>query len=337
MKVYRVRAPGSLDGLVMGDEDLPPPGPHQVLVRVRATSLNNRDQNVLMGRSPRGAALPDVVPLSDGAGEVIAIGTDVSRVKVGDRVAGNLLQAWISGESTPEVARSGLGGQQHGMLAEQVLLPEEGLVHLPAHLSFEEGATLPCAALTAWNALAEYARVKPGETVLVQGTGGVSIFALQFARMMGARVIATSSSDAKLERLRTMGAHTCINYRTTPEWDVPARAATGGRGVDVVVEIGGPGTFMCSLRALRPGGRMALIGALAAGADINPTTMMRAHVNLQGIFCGSRTMFEEMNRAIAVNGMRPVIDRVFEFADAVSAYRHQQGRTHFGKVVIRHG
>jgi NADPH:quinone reductase-like Zn-dependent oxidoreductase len=336
MKLYRIPTAGSLDALALVEEPAPSPGPLQVLVRVRATCLNFRDLMVLMGRYGRGGMPPNLIPLSDGAGEVLATGPGVTRVKPGDRVAGIFMQRWIAGEITPEAGASAMGGSIDGMLAEQVVLHEDGLVHLPPHLSFEEGATLPCAAVTAWHALAEHARIRPGDTVLVQGTGGVSIFALQFARMMGARVIATSSSDAKLERAKALGAEVGINYRNTPEWQDAVREATGGRGVDAVVEVGGPGTFMRSLQSLRLGGKLSLIGVLTGAAEVNPTAIMRASVNVQGIYVGSRAMFEAMNRAIAANGMRPVIDRVFPFAEARAAYAHLQGASHFGKVVISH-
>ncbi len=336
MKLYRIPTAGSFDSLSLCEEAPPTPGPFQVLVRVRATCLNYRDLMVLMGRYGRGGLPPNVVPLSDGAGEVLAVGPGVTRVKPGDRVAGIFMQTWLAGEITAESGASAMGGSIDGMLAEQVVLHENGLVHLPPHLSFEEAATLPCAGVTAWHALAEHARIRAGDTVLIQGTGGVSIFALQFARMMGARVIATSSSDAKLERVKAMGAETGINYRNTPEWQDAVRAATGGRGVDAVVEVGGPGTFSRSLQSLRVGGKLSLIGVLTGAAEVNPTAIMRASVNVQGIYVGSRAMFEAMNRAIAANDMHPVIDRVFPFAEARAAYQHLQSGAHFGKVVIRH-
>lgn len=337
MKLYRIPTAGSLDSLVLSEAPDPVPGPLQVLVRVRATCLNYRDLMVLMGRYARGPMPANLVPLSDGAGEVLAVGPGVTRVAPGDRVAGIFMQSWLAGGITAEHGASAMGGAIDGMLAEQVVLHQDGLVKLPAHLSFEEGATLPCAAVTAWHALAEHARLRAGETVLVQGSGGVSVFALQLARIMGARVIATSSSDAKLARMQAMGAETGINYRDVPEWQEAVRAATAGRGVDAVVEVGGPGTFMRSLQSLRPGGRLSMIGALTAAAEVNPTAIMRASVNVQGIYVGSRAMFEDMNRAIAAHGMRPVIDRVFAFAEARAAYAHLQSASHFGKVVIAVG
>jgi NADPH:quinone reductase-like Zn-dependent oxidoreductase len=335
MKCYRLSSPG-IDGLTPHEEALPAPGPFEVVVRVRATSLNFRDLSVARGLYGRGGTKPDVVPLSDGAGEVAAVGPGVTRVKIGDRVAGIFMQRWLGGGITPEGAASALGGAIDGMLAEEVLLHEDGLVHLPAHLSFEEGATLPCAAVTAWHGLVDHGRIKPGDTVLILGTGGVSIFALQFARMMGASVLATSSSDAKIARLREMGVAAAVNYRTTPEWQDAIRAATEGRGVDHVVEVGGAGTLGRSMQAVRMGGRISMIGVLTGG-DVSPTPLLRGSIGLQGIYVGSREMFEAMNRAIASHAMRPVIDRVFPFADALAAYRHLESGSHFGKVVISHG
>jgi NADPH:quinone reductase-like Zn-dependent oxidoreductase len=334
MKTYRLPRAASIDALALFDVPIPSPGRGQTLVRVRATCLNFRD--LMVAKGVYGGSRPDLlVPLSDGAGEVVAVGDGVSRVRAGDRVAGIFMQAWIGGGITPEGNGSALGGALDGMLAEYVVLDAAGLVHIPPHLSFEEAATLPCAAVTAWHAVVEHGRTKAGDTVLVQGTGGVSIFALQFARMLGARVIATSSSDAKLERARALGADTGINYRTMPDWQDAAREATGGRGVDLVVEVGGAGTFGRSMQAVRIGGRISLIGVLTGAAEVNPTGLMRASINVQGIYVGSREMFEAMNRAIAQHEMRPVIDRVFDFGDAKAAYRHLEGATHLGKVVIR--
>ncbi len=336
MQIHRIPTAGRIDALQLADAQAPTPGPNQVVVRVHASCLNYRDLSVILGRYGRGGLPENLIPLSDGAGEVVAVGAGVRRVAVGDRVAAAFMQTWLAGGINAEDGASALGGAIDGMLAEQVLLHEDGLVHIPDHLSYEEAATLPCAAVTAWHALAEHARIRPGETVLLQGTGGVSIFALQFARMMGARVIITSSSDAKLARAKEMGADIGINYRTTPDWQDAVRAATGGRGADAVVEVGGPGTFMRSLQSLRIGGKLSLIGVLTGTAEINPTAIMRAQINVQGIYVGSRAMFEDMNRAISAHRMRPVIDRVFPFAEAQAAYAFLQSAAHFGKVVIAH-
>jgi NADPH:quinone reductase-like Zn-dependent oxidoreductase len=336
MKVWRFPTTDAIDSLTLAEADIPRPGRGQVLVRMHAASLNYRDLMIATGRSARGAPLPDLVPLSDGAGEVTEIGSEVTRVAVGDRVAACFMQSWQGGEISPEDAASSLGGAIHGVLGEYRLFDQQGLVKLPEHLSYEEGATLPCAAVTAWNAL--FHGPKPltvGQSVLVLGSGGVSIFALQFAHAAGARVIATSSSDARLARSKTLGAGDGVNYVAHPEWQVVVRALTGGRGVDHVVEVGGPGTLPRSIEAARQGGHIHLIGGLSGGGMIDPTLAMRRGVVLRGLYVGSRQMFEAMNQAIALHRITPVIDRVFDFADAKAAYRHLQGQGHFGKVVIR--
>jgi NADPH:quinone reductase-like Zn-dependent oxidoreductase len=307
-----------------------------VLVKVAACSLNFRDLAIVLG-TYRMPTRPNIVPLSDGAGEVVEVGRDVTRVKAGDRVAGCFFQRWVGGSPAPDTHTSALGGSRDGMLADYALLEEDGVVKLPAHLSFEEGATLPCAALTAWHALMEHARILPGQTVLVQGTGGVSIFALQLARLAGAEVIATSSSDEKLARAKALGAAHGINYRATPDWDKAALELSGGLGVDHVVEVGGAGTFERSLRSIRIGGKITLIGVLSGGGQINPTLIFSRRANVQGISVGSTQMFEAMNRAIAAARLKPAIDKVFGFDDAPAAYRHLQSAQHFGKVVIRLG
>ena len=334
MRAYRLQAAG-IDGLAEVELPMPKPGPRQVLVKVAACSLNFRDLAIVLG-TYRMAVKPNVIPLSDGAGEVVAVGEGVTRVKAGDRVAGCFFQRWIGGPMAADTHASALGGGLDGMLADYAVLEEHGVVKLPAHLSLEEGATLPCAAVTAWHALAEHARIVAGETVLVQGTGGVSIFALQLARLMGARVIVTSSSNEKLARAKALGAAHGVNYKATPEWDKAVVELTGG-GVDHVVEVGGPGTLARSLRAIRVGGKITLIGVLAGAAEINPMLIFSRRANVQGISVGSTQMFEAMNRAIAASGLKPVIDKVFAFGEAPAAYRHLQSAQHFGKVVIRVG
>jgi NADPH:quinone reductase-like Zn-dependent oxidoreductase len=336
MRVFELREAAGIDSLTLTERADPRPGPGQVLVRMRAASLNYRDLIVVTGGYGPSLPLP-LVPLSDGAGEVVEVGAGVRRVKPGDRVAGTFFQRWVTGPITEEAAATALGGAIDGVLAELAVLEEDGVVHFPDHLSWEEAACLPCAALTAWNALYESSAVRPGESVLTLGTGGVSVFALQFARLAGATVIATTSSDAKAKRLRALGAAQVINYRTTPEWSKPVRTFTGGRGVDHVVEVGGAGTFEQSLRAVRRGGTISFIGRVAAAGEFNPNWIFIKSVRVQGIYVGSREMFENMNRAIAASGLRPVVDRVFPFEEAREALRYLESGAHFGKVCIRFG
>lgn len=333
MRRFEVREFG-LDRLAVAEVPDPRPGPGEVLIRVSACSLNYRDLLVVRGQYDPRLKRP-FVPLSDGVGRVAEVGPGVSRVKVGERVAGAFMPGWVSGELTEAGAKSALGGGGTGMLAEAVVLPEQGVVPVPEHLSDEEAATLPCAGVTAWHALVSEGRVAPGDTVLTQGTGGVSLFALQFARLAGARVIATSSSDEKLGRVRQMGASDGINYKTMSDWDKRVRELTGGRGVDHVVEVGGAGTLTRSARATRPNGRVSLIGVLAHDGDVNLTPILMRNVRVQGILVGSRDMFEAMNRAIALSGLRPVVDRVFLFEQAVEALRYLESGAHFGKVCVR--
>ena len=277
-----------------------------------------------------------LIPFSDGVGEVVAVGEGVTRVNIGDRVAGIFFQKWLAGELTAEKAESALGGAIEGMLAEYVVLHEDGVVRVPEHLTDEEAASLPCAAVTAWNALFTSGGLKAGDTVLIQGTGGVSIFALQFALLAGARVIATSSSDEKLERVLQLGASDGINYKQTPDWSKKVRELTAGDGVDYVVEVGGAGTLSESLRAVRYGGQISLIGVLTGGsAEINTASILMKNVKVQGIYVGSREMFEAMNSAIALHKLHPVCDRVFPFHEAPEALKYMETGSHFGKICIR--
>ncbi len=335
MRVIQITKPTGIDALKMNDVPQPKPGPRQVLVKVHACSLNFRDLAVVAGKYARGNARDGLVPLSDGAGEIAEIGTGVTKWKVGDRVASCFFQRWIGGAAMPETPASALGGgNMDGMLSEYVVLEEDGVVRIPNHLSFEEASTLPCAGVTAWNALVEHAHLTAGQTVLVQGTGGVSIFALQFSRLMGAAVIATSSSDEKLAKAKALGATHGINYKTTPEWDKAAIELTG-IGVDQVVDVGGAGTFARSLGAIRPGGKISLIGVLTGPAEMNPQMILGKRANVQGISVGSLQMFEAMNRAITVGQLKPVIDKVFPFDDSIAAFKYLQSAAHFGKVVIK--
>ena len=338
MRAYQLPKVGAgIDALAIVERPLPKPLYRQVLVKVAACSLNFRDLSIVRGRYHM-QARDKVIPLSDGAGEVVETGPGVLRVKAGDKVAGAFFQRWPGGERSPQTAASALGGQIDGVLAEYAVLDEDGVVKLPEHLSPEEGATLPCAGVTAWSAIMHHGKLIAGESVLLQGTGGVSIFGLQLARMMGITAVITSSSDAKLERAKELGAACGINYKTTPEWDKAARAFTGGRGVDQVLEVGGAGTLIRSFGAIRVGGKISIIGGLSGGAaDFNAGLIFTRQANVQAIAVGSMQMFEAMNAAIAANGMRPVIDSVFGFEEAQAAFRHMEAGAHFGKIVIRIG
>jgi len=336
MNAYVIRKGStSLEGLQRAERPDPQPGPHEILVRVRAASLNFRDQMILTGRYFGGPVNRDVIPLSDGAGEVVSVGPGVSRFKPGDRVAGTFFQVWIDG--LPSGLLPSLGAPLDGMLAEHVVLHEDGAVAISKSLSFEEAATLPCAGVTAWNALmVSGASVKPGDTVLCLGTGGVSIFAVQFAKAAGARVFITSSSDDKIKRARELGASEGINYKRYPEWEKQVLEMTNGRGVDHVVEVGGVGTLARSFQTVGYGGKVALIGVLAGPTgDANPLGLMFKRASLHGIFVGSRRMFEEMNEAIEFNQIKPVVDKVFPFEKAVEAWRCFASGDFVGKVVIR--
>ena len=334
MKVFEIRNSFSIDNLTSAERPEPSPRHGQAVVKVRAVSLNYRDLLVVKGLYNPKIPLP-LVPFSDGAGDVAAVGEGVTRVKVGDRVAGIFMQTWLAGEITEAKAKSALGGGTSGMLAEYVVLHEDGLVHVPEHLTYEEAATLPCAGVTAWHATIE-SGLKPGESVLLLGTGGVSLFALQFARMAGARVIITSRSDEKLTRAKGLGATDGINYESVPDWGDRARKLSDGVGVDLVAEVGGAGTLPQSLRAVRMGGRISLIGVLSGSeGQINPRSITMKKVRVQGIFVGSREMFEAMNRAVSLHQLHPVIDRIFPFEDAREALRYMENGAHFGKICIR--
>jgi NADPH:quinone reductase-like Zn-dependent oxidoreductase len=333
MKAWEVVGEDGIDALNLADRAAPEPGPGQIKVRLAANCINYRDLNTVRAPARMGLKFPRI-PNSDGAGEVVAVGDGVSRFKVGDRVAGCFFDNWYAGEVSAEAMASARGGPIDGMLAEEVVIHERGAVAVPGHLSLEEAATLPCAAVTAWNSLVVKGGLKAGETVLLLGTGGVSIFALQFCVMMGARAIITSKSDEKLERAKSMGAWQTINYADTPEWARAAAEMTGGRGVDQVVEVGGAGTLPQSIDAVRIGGHIGLIGVLTGG-EINPMPILRKSIRLSGIYVGSTAMFEDMNAAIGASGMKPVIDETFAFADAPRAYHAMEAAGHFGKIVIR--
>lgn len=328
------RQPDGTYRLAIDEAPVPTPAEHEVLLRVHAASLNRRDVYVLRGQYPM-PPRESLVPLSDGAGEVVAVGARVTRFKSGERVAATFFQSWLQGRPSAETPGSALGGQLDGMLSQYVCLSQEGLVRIPQGYSYEEAATLPCAAVTAWNGLVTRGRMRPGDNVLLLGTGGVSVFGLQFATAAGARALVTSSSDEKLAHAKRLGATTTINYRSTPEWSGAVRAATGGVGVHQVLEVGGVGTLAQSLASLAPGGHIALIGGLAGfGGDIPAMALLHANATASGIYVGSRADFEAMNAFIDQHRIRPVIDRTYTLDEAGAAYQQVETGQHFGKVVI---
>jgi NADPH:quinone reductase-like Zn-dependent oxidoreductase len=336
-KQYRLVRDGDGHGykLELTDATVRSPADHEVLIRVRATSLNRRDVFVMKGQYPVGSR-DSIVPLSDGAGEIVAIGHGVTRFRVGDRVAGIFFQNWLSGRPPEKVASGALGGSLDGMLTHYATLSEEGVVHLPKSLSFEEGATLPCVGVTAWNGLFTRGRIQPGDYVLLEGTGGVSTFGLQLALAAGARPIITSSSDAKLERAKALGAFGTVNYKTTPDWEKPVLALTGGVGVQEVLEVGGKDTLPHALASIAPGGDIALIGGLGGfGGNIPALQLLDRNVNVSGIYVGSRENFEALNAFIDQHKVKPVIGKVFEFEDAPAAYELMESDQFLGKIVIR--
>ncbi|GLR77581.1 NAD(P)-dependent alcohol dehydrogenase (plasmid) [Azospirillum oryzae] len=325
------------DNLILVERPLPQLRRQELLIRVRATSLNYRDVEIVRGSYHTRFALP-LVPLSDGVGEVVATGDEVTRFKVGDRVCSTFWQRWVAGPFEMAEPSYQRGGPRDGLLSEYALLDEQAAVLAPRNLSDVEAATLPCAGVTAWHALISEGGIKAGETVLVQGTGGVSLFALQFAAVSGARVIVTSSSDAKIDRAKTLGAFSGVNYKTNPNWSDTVLELTEGRGVDHVIEVGGPGSFTQSLKAVCRGGQINVIGYLGGteGA-INPLDIFRRQVRVRGIPVGSRASFEAMVRAIEANNLKPVVDRAFPWTDVAEAMRYLESGAHFGKVVLEHG
>ncbi len=331
MRAWHISSFG-IDSLEFVERPTPAPGPGEVLLGVRAVSLNYRDLMVVKGLYNPKMKLPRI-PCSDGAGTVVEVGAGVSAWKPGDRVAGIFMQNWLDGPPTAAKARGALGGDIDGMLAEFVVLKEDGLVALPDHLSYQEAATLPCAALTAWNALAA-GDLKPGATVLIQGTGGVSIFALQFARLKGARVLGISSSQEKLERAIGMGLDAGLNYRYNPAWERWAVDQTGGEGVDLVVEVGGAGTLAHSLKAICHGGMVSQVGVLATTEDPFPISLiLHKMARIHGIHVGSRRDFEEMNRAISLAELRPVGEE-FHWTQTREVFERMEEASHFGKLVL---
>jgi NADPH:quinone reductase-like Zn-dependent oxidoreductase len=334
MKLFELEAFG-LDHLKPADRPAPEPGANEVLIRVRAASLNYRDLLVVQGKYNPRMKLPRV-PLSDGAGEVVSVGAGVTAWKPGDRVVVPFMPGWLDGELSADKAATALGGDVDGVLREYATFPAEALLPIPAHLSFEQAATLPCAAVTAWNGLFVSGNLQSGQTLLLLGTGGVSLFGLQFGRMACATIILISSSDAKLEQARTMGAHHTINYQTEPEWAKRIMEITGGRGVDLTLEVGGAGTLSKTLRATGYAGHISLIGVLSGiSGEIQIGHILHKALTIRGIYVGSHAMFQSMNAAITKHRLEPVIDSVFTLGETPDAFRHLEAAQHFGKIIIR--
>ncbi len=337
MKAYQVQEAFGLDNFNRVELPDPAPGHGQVKVAIKAASPNFRDLMMIEGTYNPRQPLP-LIPFSDGAGEVVELGEGVERVGLGDRVMPIFAQDWIAGRPSRERFKSTLGGPLDGAMAEYVVADADAVVRIPEHLSFEEASTLPCAGLTAWNALAEHGDVKAGDVVVCQGTGGVSMFGLQFARMLGAEVIVTSSSDDKLARAAELGAAHGINYKTEPKWGKAVRKLTDGRGADHIIEVGGAGTLQQSMSAVRYGGQISVIGVLSGAVeDLSIIPILMHNIRVQGIFVGSREMHDNMVRAIEANRMRPLVDRVFEFDQAKQALEYMKAGKHFGKVVVKVG
>ena len=337
MKAYEIQQPG-IDNLAIAEREMPKAKFGEVLIQFHAFSLNYRDLMMVEGKYNPRMKLP-AIPFSDGAGEIVSVGEGVTKWKVGDRVCPIFMQGWGEGEPNAEKSKTALGGggDWDGVLREFGSFSQDSIVRIPEHLSFEEAATLPCAAVTAWNALSVSGAIKAGDTVLTLGTGGVSVFAVQFAKIFGARVISTSGSDEKIAKLKSLGADETINYRDCEDWDKAVLELTGRGGVDHVVEVGGSGTMARSVNVAKIGGHVAVIGVLANGGDFNPVSLLMKAVRMQGIFVGSRAMFEDMNRAITISGLHPVIDKTFSFGEVREALHYMESGSHFGKIVIKIG
>ena len=337
MRIYELQSAGGVDSLKLLERPTPRPGPGEVLLRIRAATLNYRDLLTIKGGYGSRQKLP-LIPLSDAAGVVEAVGPGVTRFKVGDRAINGFFPNWLTGEPSEQKFSGAAGGQVDGVLCEYRVFPQHALVDAPAHLSDPAAAALACAGLTAWSAVVKFGGLRPGDTVLTQGTGGVSLFALQFAKLVGARVISTSSNDHKIEKLRKLGADATVNYTTTPNWGSQVRALTAGRGVDLVVEVGGAGTLNESIRATRVGGTIAMIGVLAQPAgDLRLPIIVMQQLRLQGVTVGSLEDFQVMINAITLHRQQPVIDKVFPFDQAPEAFGYMAARRHFGKVAIAFG
>ncbi|TGL92738.1 NAD(P)-dependent alcohol dehydrogenase [Leptospira barantonii] len=335
MKVYEIQNQFGLENLKIADRPDPTPGHGEVLVRFRAASLNYRDYLMAIGKYNPKQKLP-LIPLSDGAGEIAEVGPGVTKWKVGDKICANFAQTWLDGAPDKTMLKNTLGGPLDGTLCQYRIFPEHGIVPMPENLSFAEAATLPCAALTAYTAIVTHGNIQPGATIVVQGTGGVSIFALQFAKMMGCRVIATSSSDEKLAKCKALGADEVINYNEKPNWEKEVRKITDMEGADLIIEVGGAGTLQKSISSTKPWGTIALIGVLAGGESNNLSLfpILMQGIRIQGIIVGSKRNFEDMNIAINTNKIKPVVDEIFSFEDAPKAFETLKSGKHFGKVCI---
>jgi len=334
MNAFEMSAFG-FENLKPAERPTPEPKPNEALVRIRAVSLNYRDLLIVQGKYNPKMKVPRV-PCSDGAGEIVALGAEVAGWKAGDRVVIPFMPDWLEGEPDSVKSATALGGDVDGLLREFAAIRADALLPIPDHLNFEEAATLPCAAVTAWNGLFVSGHLQPGKTLLLLGTGGVSIFGLQFGLMAGATTILTSSSEAKMERARALGTHHVINYRTEPDWDRRVLEITGGRGVDLTLEVGGAGTLNSTLHATRHGGEVSLIGVLTGVAgEVKTGPILHKSITVRGIYVGSRRMFAEMSRALVRHRLKPVLDRVFPFAESVEAFRYLMSGQHFGKIVIR--
>jgi NADPH:quinone reductase-like Zn-dependent oxidoreductase len=336
MRVFQLQNEWAFENLTLTTCPQPAAGPGQVLLRMRAAALNYRDLVVLQrGYGAQTGTLP-LIPISDGVGEVVAVGAGVQRVTVGDRVCPMFFQNWIGGEANNQRLSNSLGGPLDGVMTEYMRIDAEGIARVPAHLSDLEAATLPCAALTAWSAVVTEGRIKAGDRVLIQGTGGVSLFALQFARLMGAYTIVISSSDEKLARVRALGADATLNYRETPEWGRPVKQLAGGDGVDHIIEVGGSQTLPQSLRAIRAGGSISMIGVLSgSNMDVRLGLIVTRQIRMQGITVGHRDGFEAMARAIGQSQLRPVVDRSFAFDELPTALAYLRSGNHFGKICLQ--
>lgn len=334
MKVMEIRDEWSPDNICMGERPAPEPGPGEVLLKMKAASLNYRDYVMCQRGYGRWSGTLPLIPVSDGAGQVVAVGEGVSRVAVDDLVCPIFGQTWISGPMREEHWSGLLGGPRDGVMQEFMVLAEDGLVKAPGGWSPVQAATLPCAAVVAWNAVVHQGHVKAGDVVLVQGTGGVSLFALLYAKMHGAEVIATSSNDDKIERLKALTADHVVNYKNTPDWHKTAREVTNGLGVDIVVEVGGAGTLETSIRAVRPGGTVALIGVLSGAAgELNLGPVVTQNIRLQGVTVGARDLFEDMVKAIEFHGIEPPVDEnLFAFDAVGEAIKSIPEGRHFGKI-----